>query len=154
MSSDPPVLVPVALFVGGLGVWVLAAAARSLLFGILSRHWPTVLGTITESSVVESSQGARVSITYQYSVAGVSHIGTTLGFASPGSRWHASSNRSGVRALAQKYPVGLSTPVFYWPLLSAVSVLQPGFHWMSLILFVVGSCWVVLGATLLLLAVG
>jgi hypothetical protein len=149
----PAIVLLPGLVLGGLGTWVFAAGARAAIFGRLSRNWPAVRGRVTESSVAETSQGARLAVRFTYEVDGVAHTGSTLGFASRGSRWIASKERDAIRAAAhEQYAVGREVDVHYWPARPSVSVLEPGFYRTSLVLLVLGGAWLAIGAALCLLA--
>ena len=43
--------------------------------------------------------------------------------------------------------------MFFWPALASVSVLEPGFHWVSILLLTVGAAWLGIGGLLLFLFV-
>jgi Protein of unknown function (DUF3592) len=145
------VLIPGVLLVGA-GTWLFTAGVRAAVLGSLSRSWPPVRGRITESSVAETSQGARLAVRYAYEVDGVERTGTALGFASRGSRWIASKDRDAVRAAAQeRYAAGREVDVFYWPARASVSVLEPGFHRTSLVLIMLGAVWLATGIALIAL---
>jgi len=141
------------IFVGALGSCVFAAGVRAAGFGVQSRGWPAVRGRITESSVDETSRGASLVVRYDYAVDSTAHTGNTLGFASRGSRWIRTHRRDEVRAAAaQQYPAGREVDVFYWPARASVSVLEPGFHWASLVLIALGATWLGAGAAVCSLA--
>jgi len=147
------IIVCAAAFVGGLGAWVFAAGARAAILGSLSRRWPVARGRITESGVVETSRGARLVVRYAYQVDGTSYTGSTLGFASPGSRWIAMPPRDDMRRAAeQQYAIGREVDVFYWPARASVSALEPGFHRASVTLLALGGLWLGVGAAVFAMA--
>ena len=121
------------------GAWVFGAGLRAAVLGSMSRDWPSIRGRITESGVDETSKGARLLVRYAYEVGGQAHVGATLGFASPGSRWISNSRRDEVHTSAQRYATGREVDVSYWTAHPSVSVLEPGFHRTSLTLIAIGA---------------
>src|SRR5262245_54729888 len=142
------ILLGVGTFLGALGARVFAAGVRAAILGWLSPRWPVARGRVTESRVVETSRGARLLVHYAYQVDGVAYAGDTFGFAARGSRWVSTPRRDEIRASALRYAAGSEIQVSYWPARASVSVLEPGFHWGSVMLIAVGGAWLGIGAIL------
>lgn len=132
ISIDLTGLIAPLLIVAGTGLvfvimmviamWQWAKVARA-------RRWPTVMGTVLESGVVESTDSdgglqyeARVK--YQYAVSGHTYIGDRLAFGSrnvtEGGIW---AEKKAHRTVAN-YPVGRSIQVVYDPRNPDSSVLE------------------------------
>ena len=96
-----------------------------------SAHWPTVTGTITESSVAEHVSRDKddnveiryvPQIAYGYRVGGREYHAATI-------KWGFSQlyvDHEGPQKTLAKYPKGSSVPVFYDPADPSNAVLEPG----------------------------
>ncbi|MFN3386480.1 MAG: DUF3592 domain-containing protein [Candidatus Thermochlorobacter sp.] len=92
---------------------VLLMGAALIIFGIVSQYqqrqaqtWAETTGNITHSNFVDDSEGGRLTIEYEYSVAGRRFQSAQL--APTFMLYNA-------REMANKYPVGAAVTVYYNP---------------------------------------
>jgi hypothetical protein len=113
-----------------IGLVVLIIFGRNILQGQKSRSWPTVSGTILQSSLEvhhqtdddgSTSTTYGVMVSYQYSVSGQEFVGNRRTFSNvrTGSRRRA-------EALLARYPQGGQVDVFYDPQDPSTCVLETG----------------------------
>lgn len=122
------ILILILFAVAGL---ILAyASGTSLKLAFLSTRWPTVEGTIIESTVREKPRLTRNSlhkfqyftqISYKYTVNEQPYEGDTLYFGETGS-----TTQDQKLKYTEKYPTGHNMAVAYNPTQPSVSVLEPG----------------------------
>ncbi|PIO47248.1 MAG: hypothetical protein CMR00_11450 [[Chlorobium] sp. 445] len=92
---------------------VLLMGAVFMIFGVVSQYrqfqvqtWAETKGNITHSDFVDDSEGGRLTIEYEYSVAGMRFQSTQL---APAFMLY------NAREMANKYPVGAAVTVYYNP---------------------------------------
>jgi Protein of unknown function (DUF3592) len=106
-------------------------------------EWPTVVGTITSSSVVEDRSGRGVAhyptVSYSYEVAGVARTGRAIDLTG-GSELENQAQRK-----ISKYPVGAAVQVYYNRDKPGESLLSPGMN---------GFMWAVLSLSLVVIGAG
>ena len=121
-----------------IGVVLLGGGVSDGFSGLRSSKWPAVDGEITRSEIV-STHGGRApgyapAITYQYTVAGRSYIGNHLAYG----RVLLGDSQTDAQALVAALPAGRHVSVYYDPHDPATAVLQPGWHWGSLVKMAIG----------------
>lgn len=126
------VLISVGAFV------VVLQAGRYTYDSLRSQTWPSVVGKVTHSTVVVSSGRThgytyRAEVTFDYVVNDQHLAGNTVFYGCCGG------DQSEQVAIAQRYPVSSTVPVYYDPENTQNSVLERGLHLEPLsVLFLVG----------------
>jgi hypothetical protein len=112
---------------GLFGIWLVASLAllaisvRPLYWGMSSRSWPSVLGTITESRYDDREDNVVAELNYAYRVGDQSARGDEI-------QYGAFPRDSTVQKIIQSHPAGSSITVYYDPRNINRSVLLPGFN--------------------------
>ena len=117
-----------------VGIAGLATVSRDLSRAADSEDWPQVDGEVVESRITSWVGGYRIPlrsfsplVRYQYHVGGKLHVSDRVAFAGP--------VLAPLRSLAQRttetYRRGASVKVHVCPIDPALSVLEPGVHWLS-----------------------
>ena len=117
-----------------IGVFLLINGGRNLWYGLTSRHWPSVSGTVTKSAASADTTldretsiertFCRADLIIVYQVAGCAyqtdqiHIGQTM----------SSGDASEAELRCLRYPVGMTVRIFYKPDAPRIGVIRPGFH--------------------------
>jgi hypothetical protein len=104
------------LFFTGIGIWLILRSISERKKVNESATWPSVTGVITENSIDENALSSdddnipsySPNISYTYQVGGKNYESSRLMF---GARQGGSYKSAA--AVASRYPVGASTPVFY-----------------------------------------
>lgn len=113
---------------------VLLMGAVLIIFGMVSQYqqrqvkaWVETKGNITHSDFVDDSEGGRLTIEYEYSVAGMRFQSTRL---APAFMLY------NAREMANKYPVGAAVTVYYNPDNPKEAVLerQSAVTWVSILM--------------------
>lgn len=111
-----------------------------------SKDWPSTDGWITISDVSKNydseddgfTYGAKVM--YSYTVNGMTYLGGTVAFGD-----YSSSDQTHASDIVSRYPIGKNVKVYYDPKDPKTSVLEPGTGWSSLVGFMAGIGFVVIG---------
>jgi len=134
-------LVIVMLGMFAAGILTMAVSAYEIMGSLGTNNWPGTDGTITSSSVrkeVRRDSGKTVttyypSVQYRYRIDGRQHTSYRIAFG---------KKVGSVKAIAQKvvdrYPSGKTVTVYYDPDDPQYAILEKGFKWSSLIVFMVG----------------
>jgi hypothetical protein len=115
------------LLFAGVGIWLILRSVRERKKVGESANWPSVTGVITDSSInknISASEDDNIpsyspSISYSYQIGGKDYESKRLMFGAKQSGSYKSA-----AAVADRYPVGASTPVFYNPADPAEVVLE------------------------------
>ncbi|WP_424955242.1 DUF3592 domain-containing protein [Halospina denitrificans] len=117
-----------------------------MVFGLLSPNWPTVTGRVLEAKIrtgrTNGGSGKKVycpKVRYQYRANGMPRTGSRVSFGKYGTQWNSTANRDLVNERLDQYQPGEELTVYYCPQLPFVSVLDPGFSWVSVFLAVWGG---------------
>ncbi len=97
-----------AIFVAG-GLWSIFVELRRLY---RVRTWPSVLGQVVGSQVIEKDNDGvsyNVNVAYQYKVMGYPHTGSTKIMGAN------SNDREPAEEVCKSYPAGLELPIAYNP---------------------------------------
>ena len=122
------------LIFGGLlsyaDIWLLDRYSE----GQDSKDWPTVIGTIEESYIKETtdSEGNTtyyLVIEYSYSIDDVDYINSAIGTWGASSEW-GHGDPWMIDDYLEKYPEGAEIKIYYNPVEYQDSVLEPGVSWM------------------------
>ena len=100
-----------------MGIGLMVGGAWFERKGIVSRHWPTVDGTVVTSRLV-SRRGWHADVRYEYSVAGILHRNNSVSL----------DVFSTARGEVARYEVGRHVAVHYDPADPGSSILEPGGH--------------------------
>jgi len=119
----------------GLGIYMLSRYARERKKTAEAQAWPSVVGSVVEAAVAESTQVSTdpedsmiqgkvytPRVVYTYAVDGVSYHGERIRV---GAQTFVSSRRKVEQELA-RYPVGGEVRVYYNPQNPAEALLEPG----------------------------
>jgi hypothetical protein len=131
-----------------IGVVAIGCGAWNLLRSLRCAQWPTTEGVIETAKMERHSGGKHgdtysASISYDYQVAGVHHLGTRLAFGA------MSSSPKYAQSILNRYPVGKRVQVHYAPDHPDEAVLETGVHGGTWICFGVGTVFVLFGAMFL-----
>lgn len=111
-----------------------------------SRTWPSAEGTIALSEIAtnyddqDGSVSYSAKVLYAYSVNGAEHTGSTVVFGDYGS-----SDPGHAGGIVGRYPLGSKVQVYYDPVNSNVSVLEPGAGWSSFVGIIAGILFAIIG---------
>ena len=125
---------------------------RNLERDYRSLHWPVTSGVIRSVSMhgapfngPGADQNSYYSdIVYDYQVAGASYSGTRVTFGGLWLIYNNGSNKSQVRAVLDRYPVGKQVSVYYDPNAPETAVLEPKITdrtWTPLVFSVLFLLW-------------
>lgn len=112
-----------------VGAFLVGLAARNVLKGVASKHWPQVQGRIVRSFVLvhqgdEGGEGFTAQVEFEYVVEGKTLRGRRLQYGRTGS-W----NRRRAERVLAPYQTGQSVPVLVDPRRPIDAVLIPGVAW-------------------------
>ncbi len=114
----------IALFIGGLGIFLIIHSQRSKRKAMQSQSWPVVKGIITETNVRSHEHDETVRyvpvVRYAYEVNGQRYEGKKIAF---GSEMEFPSRHKAEDYLAE-YPVDAEVSVFYNPDAPSEAVLK------------------------------
>lgn len=130
-----PLIVVGVLLIIGLAFG--AIGGRQIVTGIASRSWPSVEGTVTNTTVdVDTTRSRRSNsnrrrtttsyfavVEYSYTVNGRTFTSDRI---SAGEPQHGTSNRAAADSFLTRYPKGGGVSVYYDPRDPASAVLQKG----------------------------
>jgi hypothetical protein len=144
MKLDPVAIIAGATF-GGLGLWTVCGGSRNIIFGLLSRKWPTTPGTIIKSTVKHVGNGSYIAdIQYAYSLSKHAYIGNQLGFGKCATAWNATSLKKAKTMIAE-YPLDSKVEIYYNPNNNHKSVLTPGLECSQFFVLAIGIIWAIFG---------
>jgi hypothetical protein len=143
------------VFFGGIGLGMILFARSRLRPIRTQRAWPTVNGTVLESSVVHEKQpligmveragsGYYPNIKYEYKVGDRSFTSTSFGWIQKGGLTHWEAQR-----IVDRHKQGQAAPVHYNPANPGETVLEPsrgGFIWIAMTIG--GSVFALMGLAL------
>ncbi len=135
----------------GVAAIVFIQGAGVLYRAYASAGWPTAEGVVVSSTVSfhhgSNRSGAYFSpdVVYRYQVGRMYYVGDTITFAS-----FATSNRSDMAKIAQRYPTGRKVAVRYDASHPEESVLEPGMTFNSWTKVLGASVFLLMGIGVLL----
>jgi len=146
-----PIIFPMIFVLIGAGI--LANALRLLHRGISSRSWPTVDGHVIRTEIttktVSGKHGRRTvyvpSITYQFTIAGITHTGTRLGMSD--DHYPAPGN---AELVTLRYPVGTKVTVHHHRDKPDICLLYPGIPAGTWIMLPFGAFFLLFGLIFLI----
>ncbi len=139
-----------------VGAVVIKDGVSAFLAARQSSTWPTVPGIVQSSAPVERTAAQThffnsgdywAAVYYQYTLAGVRHLGNNVSFGSN----HYYSNYPSITEVTGRYPKGSAVTVYYDPADLKRSVLEPGVHgnhWLGLL---AGGALILLGVLALII---
>jgi hypothetical protein len=119
----PYIVIPIFFLVG---LYLVGYGLNQLSLGIKSWNWPYVSGTIVRSRLV-ASKGSEGDVTYhsdikyQYWVYGRSFTSTKICFGDG-----SGGSREAVERMVEKFDVGKSVSVYFYPINPRIAVLEQG----------------------------
>lgn len=116
-----------------LGLYLLFNSLLTLVFGSASHKWPTTKGFIVASELKtgrlrSGAQAYWASLSYKYKINEHEYRGSRVGFSKYGVASNNSTEIEVPQAILAQYPQDAEVDVYYFPLMPALSTLEPGFR--------------------------
>ncbi len=94
----------------------------------VAKTWPTVLGKITSSNLVNDARAntSTANVEYKFTVGGKEFTGTKFGLS---GGFRSKTDPDMVAQVVQDFPVGKVVPVYYNPGDPSEAVLEPTLYW-------------------------
>lgn len=133
------IIVMLAMFAAG--IFMLALGGYEIKGSQETSNWPSTTGTITSSSVRketrrESNKTSTVyypSVQYRYQIDSRPYTSSRIAFGNA-----SGGRKSFAQDVAEKYPSGQKITVYYDPDDPQYAILETGFTWSSLFIFLGG----------------
>jgi hypothetical protein len=133
------IIVMLAMFAAG--IFMLALGGYEIKGSRETSNWPSITGTITSSSVRtetrrESNKTSTVyfpNVQYRYKIDGQPYTSSRIAFGNA-----SGGRKSFAQDVVEKYPSGQKITVYYDPDDPQYAILETGFTWNSIFIFLGG----------------
>lgn len=103
------------------GIILARSGLQDIGYSYQSRAWPQTTGQVIEAGLVQRGDNFQAIIRYYYQVGDLGYNSETLGFGTTDS-----TDRAQAEHILERYPIGATVQVAYYPDDPSLACLEPG----------------------------